>query len=332
MKLQSKWPSADDIKIAFVGDAPSSEDMTKGEPFLGPAGRVFNAMLRTANIDRDSVFLTNVFDEAVPEDKISSLVRDASKLAEANDRLMRELEHYRPNVIVPLGGVALNALTGHDKIAMFRGGVTQATRLMPGSKLLPAHHPRAVQMDWRLLTITVGDFIKAAEEATLGPKITYPKFKLILEPRLDEIMAFKAKCLTTDELSVDIETGWGTITCIGFAPDDETAMCIPFMDMRKPNKSYWASPANEVKAWLAIKEICESPVPKVGQNFTYDLIWTHQKYGIAMRNYRRDTRLQHKVLHPELPADLASMTASYTRIGSYKHWGGRYQSEEKKDN
>ncbi len=324
------WPSASPCKIAFVGEAPGADEVAEGRPFVGPAGRVFNVILRSANIDRSTCLVTNLFDEKAPDNDVGPWLRDPSRLAAASERLAGELARARPNVIVPLGGSALWAFIARMKISDFRGAVTKAARIAPGAKLLPTFHPMAVQHKWTLLSLVVQDFVKAAREGDRGPKIIYPKRKLLLCPDVSEVLAFlEGPCVASSLLSVDIETGWGCITCIGFAPDVETAMCVPFVDLRRPNKSYWEDPNNEFLVWNGVKAVLEDPrIPILGQNFVYDAFWLTD-YGIGVRGYTDDTRLMHHALYPELPKSLSSMAGSYTELPNWKSWG--HFKTEKRD-
>ena len=327
-----QWPTTTPCKIAFVGEAPGADEIAASPPcpFVGPAGRVFNVIMRSANIDRSECLVTNFFDEKAPGNDVGPWMRDTGRVGEATARLACEMAHARPNVIVPLGGPALWAFTGHMKISDFRGAVMEASRVAPGAKLLPTFHPMAVQHKWTLLSLVVQDFVKAAREGDRGPEIFWPNRTLLLCPDVADVLDFlSGPCLASDLLSVDIETGWGGITCIGFAPDSETAMCIPFVDLRKPNKSYWDDPKDEVLVWNTIKLILENAsIPKLGQNFPYDAYWL-MDYGIEVRNYLHDTRLMHHALYPELPKTLASMAASYTDLVSWKSWAGH--KVEKRD-
>lgn len=346
-------PSRDPPLIAFVGEAPSDEELEHGKPLVGPSGRIFNAMLRTAQLDRAEFLITNVFDEKLPDNDVANWcvpLSDARKLGITDIppigsagflsldhrhhlvRLQQELERWRPSVIVPLGGTALWALTGHTGISALRGGVTAASRLVPGVKLLPTYHPMFVMHQWKMYTVVVGDFLKAIREAKRGRDIIYPKRKLILEPDFSDMETILPSLLLSDLLSVDIETGWGQITCIGFAPNSETAICIPFLDKRVPSRSYWEYPHQEREAWDYVRGILEDGrVPKLGQNYGgYDAFWLLKKRGIGTRNFREDTRLMHHALYPELPKDLGFLGASYTDQGPWKHWSKK--GEKRDDN
>lgn len=325
--------------IMFIGEAPGEEEVSRRvdglpapRPFVGPAGRLFDSILRSANLNRDDYWITNLFDEKAPNNDVGPWLADEARMAEAGARLFAEWKRSGANVVVPLGNSALWALTGQTKISSFRGAVLAASHILPGAKLLPTYHPMGVQHKWQVLPLVVDDLIKAADEARRGPKLSYPNVTLLVEPTLDEALRFMKDCAGADLLATDIETGWGGITSIGFAPTDSLAMNIPFVDLRKPSKSYWGSAAAEYKVWMGIKELLEGPVPKLGQNYTYDAMWLLKKQGIKTMNYLHDTRLLHHAMFPELPKDLATMAANYTRVGAWKAWSDWNATKEKRDN
>lgn len=348
IQVPPQYPLSTPTKIAFVGEAPSNEELEHGIPLVGPAGRVFNSLLRTANLDRREFLVTNVFNEKLPDNDVSNWTMDLREARERKctdlppigpagflrpehrwhlARLREEILDTRPNVIVPLGGTALWAFTGQTGISGQRGAITAATRIVPGAKLVPTFHPSFVIKQWKFFSVVVGDFLKAMKEAERGPKIILPDRELLIEPTLEEVKNYD---YTSDLLSVDIETGWGQITCIGFAPSVDRAIVIPFVDIRNPNKSYWRTIDDEVMAWGVVKRTMENDTPKLGQNFAgYDALWLFQKYGIEPRNLRHDTRLLHHALYPELPKDLEFLGANYTQQGAWKSWGKR--KKEKKD-
>lgn len=340
--VPAQYPRNTPTLIAFVGEAPSHEEEEKGIPLVGPSGRIFNAMMRTAGLDREDYLVTNVFDEKLPDNEVANYcvplkVAREHKLTDLPpigakgflnpehrwhlDRLRDELLNTRPNVIVPLGATALWAFTGKTEIGSFRGSLVEATHIVPGAKLLPTFHPQFVMQQWKFFPIVTEDFRKALYEGLKGPKITLPDRQLLVDPTLEEIRAYVPTLLASDLLSVDIETGWGQITCIGFAPSAKRAIVIPFVDLRKPNRSYWQTPAEELEVWGIVKQIMESPVPKLGQNFGgYDAFWFIDKAGIEPRNFLHDTRLMHHALYPELPKDLEFMGSNYTTQGAWKYW------------
>lgn len=350
--VPAQQPASLPCRIAFVGEAPGEEELAHGKPLVGPSGNVFNAALRAADLDRKEYWVGNVFDEKIPDNDISEWCAQTREAREGGfddlppigsagylrpefrwhlSRLESELQSINPTVIVPLGGTALWAFTGRADISAIRGNVTGASRIRPGAKLLPALHPAHVIHQWKYLPILVGDFIKASREADRGPQIEWPRRTLTLEPSLDTLASFSDRCRNSDLLSVDIETGFGQMTCIGLSPSVEESLVVPFCDFRRPSRSYWSTAEQEVQALQWVKEILEHPVPKLGQNYGgYDAYWLLAKYGIRTMNMREDTRLLHHALYPELPKDLAFLSGSYTQQGAWKTFN-THRKQEKRD-
>lgn len=342
--VPAQWPQKLPTKIAFVGEAPGDTEVERGAPLVGPAGRIFNMMLRTANLERSDYLVTNVFNEKLPDNDVANWCSplqvareggytDLPPIGQAGFlkpeyrphlvRLGEELQKSGANVIVPLGGTALWALTGLASISSQRGATQPATKLVPGVKMVPTFHPSFVQKQWKFYSVVVKDFIKAKREADRGPAITLPTRTLTLEPTIGDIRAYLPRLFASSLLSVDIETGWGQITTVGFAPDEEHAISIPFFDKRNADHNYWRTAAEEFEAWRMIEGVMrDRKVSKLGQNFAqYDAYWFLVKRHIAPYNLRHDTRLLHHSLYAELPKDLEFLGASYSEQGAWKTWG-----------
>lgn len=321
-------PSPQGVRIALVGEAPSDHEVEKGRPFVGPSGQVLDAILRSANIERKELFITNVFNSKLEENDVAKHKailgpeRWGALLSANIARLADELAAANPTVVVALGNTALLALTGKGGIANMRGAPLMGAGPFERYKVLPTLHPAFVMRTWKMYSIVIGDFIKAVREVEKGPTVVYPKRRLLIEPTLKEALAFMERCQKADLLSVDIETGWGQVRGISFAPSAEEAIYVPFIVLNKPSRSYWPTLQEEVQVWKAVKHLLESPVPKLGQNFSaYDAVWLYQKMGIRVMNIAEDTRLLHHALYAELPKSLEFMAAAYSEQGPWKQWG-----------
>lgn len=322
-RVPPQLPSRIPTRLAFIGEAPSDDEVDQGKPLVGPSGRVFNALLRSAGLTRTEYLVTNLFDEEVPNDEAVQIWGAGGVLVERNrERLIAELALTRPTVVVPMGSPALFAFTGSRSIMQARGAVMRATEVAPNMKLVPTYHPAYVMRQWQMFPVVIGDMIRASQEADRGPQIIHPERRLSVDPTLDDLRDWTERLTSSSLLSVDIETALGQITCIGFAPNSTEALVVPFVDRRNPDRSYWPSVAAEVEAWLWVRQVLEHPVPKLGQNFSgYDLWWLYDKHGIMVKNLKHDTRLIHHALYAELPKSLAFMGASYGTQGAWKHWG-----------
>jgi len=341
-KVPPQWPSKIPTRLAFVGEAPSDRELEELEPLVGPSGKVFNSLLRTARIERSDALVTNVFDEKIPDNKIKNWcvplkearlerLTDLPPIGQAGflraeyrpslERLAREIAHAAPTVIVPLGGTALWAFTGQTNITQMRGTAFAATRVAPGVKLVPTFHPSFVMQKYTIYSVVARDLMYAAKEAEQR-EVIHANRSLLLEPTMAELRALKPALCSSPLLSVDIETSHGQITCVGFSWDTEHAVSVPFFDARQVDHNYWRTPEEEMEAWRFVEEVSASAAPKLGQNFGgYDFMWLLRKNHLAVRNYAHDTRLMHHALYPELPKDLGFMGSSYATQGAWKYMG-----------
>ena len=249
-------------------------------------------------------------------------------------RLRDELSSCNPKVIVGLGNTALWALAGCTNIGMVRGSVTLGAEVgvAPGTKILPTYHPAAVLRQWAWRPIVVTDLLKAARESKF-PELRRPSRRVLVDPTLVEVQAWVRSTLEPGRyhwLSPDIETAFGQITCIGFARSISEALVVPFVDKRAADWSYWKSPGEERQAWDAVALLLQSPIPKLGQNFIYDLQYI-TRMGIRPRNCLHDTMLLHHSLFPEMQKGLGFLGSVYTNEQSWKLLRRRKADTEKKD-
>lgn len=234
------------------------------------------------------------------------------------DRLMEEIQIARPNCIVAAGNSACWALLHATNISAIRGTVTTAIINNSPIKVLPTYHPAAILRQWNWRPITVADLIKAYREAQ-SPELVRPTRQVLINPTLHNIISWKDWLLASPPplLAVDIETKGGQISCIGFAWSRSAALTIPFLDQSQPHWHYWSTHADEKSAWLACRDILESPIPKLFQNGTYDLQYII-RWGIRPQAVEHDTMLLHHSLYPEMRKGLGFLGSIYTNESAWK--------------
>ncbi len=96
-------------------------------------------------------------------------------------------------------------------------------------------------------------------------------------------------------VSVDAETSGATITCIsvvGMSHDglDVRGWTFPVFAGYIEDGIFWPDVKDELNGWLILKEILESPLPKIAQNGVYDIQYLF-KYGIDVKNFICDTQI-----------------------------------------
>lgn len=327
------------MKIALVGEAYGEQEERQRMPFVGPAGYELNRQLEEAGIARASCLVTNVFNvRPKPTNDIANLCcgkkecgHNLPPLAQGKyiraeylpelERLYQELLEFSPTVIVALGGTAAWATLGNGSISRVRGAVAPGAALLgdfPLGKVLPTYHPAAVLRDYSLRPVTLLDLMKARREAEF-PEIRRPEREVWIEPSLAEIeLFFNEHIASARRLAIDIETAGDQITCFGVAPHPGIALVIPFVDNRKPGRNYWPDLASELMAWEWVRRICDTDIPKVGQNFQYDMAFLWRRYGIPVRRVEHDTMLLSHAAMPESPKGLSFLGSVYTNEASWK--------------
>jgi DNA polymerase len=115
----------------LVGEQPGDQEDRVGRPFVGPAGRLLDAALDKAGVDRGDVFVTNAVKHFswFPRGKRRMHKTPAqSEVAACLDWLEAEVSLVRPHVIVCLGATAAKALLGRDfRVTVDRGRVLEST-------------------------------------------------------------------------------------------------------------------------------------------------------------------------------------------------------------
>jgi uracil-DNA glycosylase family protein len=132
-------------KIMLVGEQPGDEEDLRGQPFVGPAGRVLDQAISEAGLARGELFITNAVKHFKWELRGKRRLHKKPAAGEVNACsvwLEREIAVVRPMVIVALGATALRALTGTT--LSIDGGRQRDLRHSGGARILPTYHPSAV--------------------------------------------------------------------------------------------------------------------------------------------------------------------------------------------
>lgn len=103
--------------IMLVGEFPDRADVQRGAPFSGRAGQLLDALLEEAGIEVDSVWKTLALLGRPADTSGPALKLLSQNIYACVSRLDLEIEAARPRVIITLGQLALDALTGttYDK-------------------------------------------------------------------------------------------------------------------------------------------------------------------------------------------------------------------------
>jgi DNA polymerase len=120
----------------FIGEAPGEDEDAKGEPFVGPAGKLLDNMLASIGLGRTKkVFIANVLKCRPPGNRNPQ----PDEVTACEPYLTRQIELLRPKLIVVLGRFAAQSLlqAGDKSIASLRGQVHD----YHGIPLIVTYHP-----------------------------------------------------------------------------------------------------------------------------------------------------------------------------------------------
>jgi DNA polymerase len=119
----------------LVGEAPGAEEDLRGEPFVGQAGKLLDAMLASIDLKRgDDAYIANVLKCRPPGNRNP----EAPEVAKCSPYLRRQVELIRPRLILAMGRFACQTLLDTDSsIASLRGRVHS----YQGVPLIVTYHP-----------------------------------------------------------------------------------------------------------------------------------------------------------------------------------------------
>jgi len=124
----------------IVGEGPGEQEDVQGEPFVGPAGRLLDAMLAALELTRApapperQVYIANTLKCRPPGNRNPQ----PDELARCLPYLARQIALVQPRVILALGRFAVQALLGSDEpIGRLRGRVHR----YQGVPLVVSYHP-----------------------------------------------------------------------------------------------------------------------------------------------------------------------------------------------
>ena len=104
--------------IMIDGEGPGQKEDQEGKPFVGDAGLLLNKMLKSINIERQSVYITNVVNYRPPENRKP----EPSEISRYTNYLKQHISIIDPKILILMGSTAMESLLGSSiKISKARG-------------------------------------------------------------------------------------------------------------------------------------------------------------------------------------------------------------------
>jgi uracil-DNA glycosylase len=119
-----------------IGEAPGAEEDRQGEPFVGRAGQLLNAMLLAIGLPRETVFIANVLKCRPPGNRDPR----PEEVSRCLPFLRQQIALLQPKVILVVGRIAAQTLLASDApLARLRGKLHQFGDA--GTPLVVTYHP-----------------------------------------------------------------------------------------------------------------------------------------------------------------------------------------------
>lgn len=317
--VPNQFPSVTNLpyRIAIIGEAPGSNEVIEGKPFVGYSGKLLSGLLSRNNIVRDACFIGNVCQKRPPSNDISKFSRTGPEITDGLEELKKDLNRFQPNICLLLGKTALWAAKGTDAIGDWRGSLFLGTKEpFIGRKCIAAYHPAACLRQYEWTPLLSFDLRKAYNESTTKD-FHVPERILAVDLSVEELLRQLDEIILRKPLiSLDIEGGIGTMSCLSIAVLDSFSFIVPFAKM---DGSSFYDIDTELLIWKRLIKILHDPaIPKVLQNSLYDRFVLQYSYHLIIRGVVDDTMLKHWELYCELEKSLGFQASIYTNEPFYK--------------
>jgi uracil-DNA glycosylase len=124
--------------LLLVGQAPGSTEVTTRLPFTGPAGKRLMGWFERAGLSREDVYLSALCRCFPGKAKGGGdLAPSRTMMQNCRPHLLRELELLQPEVVAPVGGLAIKELLGITRLSEAVGETVRRD----GIVYVPLPHP-----------------------------------------------------------------------------------------------------------------------------------------------------------------------------------------------
>ena len=139
--------------ILFIGEAPGRNEDQQGRPFVGAAGKLLDELLKTIELTREEVYVSNIVKYRPPQNREPNIEEKKACRVWLNSELL----FVKPKVIVTLGRHALTKFIPDATISSDHGNSFQHPTGIP---VFAMYHPAAALYNPNLKETMVKDFKK----------------------------------------------------------------------------------------------------------------------------------------------------------------------------
>lgn len=281
-----------DAELVIVGRDPGWQEVRDGRPFVGASGKLLDAALQAAQLQRADILVTNVVGVRPPGDDWSKHTQ--ADVARGVEALRKLLAAHPRKAVLTLGQHATMAVaTDHDERDWLDNAATMAEQMGgtitelrgygfqgPGYAQFPSIHPAFIVRNWLPWRACLNyDVQKVARflrrDAPPAPRRSHV-VRSLLEARMLAVKLSEAAAL-----AVDIEQDSnGHIACVAVAADATDGWALSMKDHA-----------------AVVTELLALPCPKIFMNGQYDMTML-RRAGIHVHNWTDDIMVMWHAVEP----------------------------------
>lgn len=279
--------------ILLLGEAPGEHEDTRGKQFVEKTGKLLEKTLAKFGIDmRKDCWLTNALichppKNEIPKDEMVDWCRP---------NLINTLKELKPEIIIPLGAVAVESLIGWLWKESTEGIMRWAGFQIPCQKLnawiCPTFHPSFVERSEKnpVVELIWRRQLQAAVRLKGRPWYRLPDYKSQVSRVIDTFQA--AHYLEQlKEHNIPIAFDYENTTRAPWSGGEVVCCSVAWNDEHRIVGTQSISFPWHGEAIPAMLRLLESSCPKIGQNIKHEEQWTRIGLKRKVRNWVWDTMI-----------------------------------------
>jgi uracil-DNA glycosylase family 4 len=288
-------------RVLIIAEYPTATDDNEGKLFSGTSGDLLRRSLKEINInlEKDCYYLPAV--RCFPGENVPKTAKNC------RSKLLQDIESIKPQIIIPLGATATEALIGHRILGRLKNVKYNSFfgERIPDQELkcwvCPTYSPKYLKFGERdVLYIEFMKHLKVAFQ--LPPLAVSRKVEVQIANDVDRAISFLDEIdKTARRVSIDYETTGlkpdregHEIVCVSFATDKKTYSMPFFKD-------------EEFKIKLR-KIFLNKKIGKIAHNITFENSWTKKFLNVYVNRWIWDTCLAAHCIDNRKPVSLKYLT------------------------
>jgi DNA polymerase len=148
-----------DSDVLFVGEAPGHNEDISGRPFVGKAGKIFDELLKSIEMKRNNVYITNILKCRTQKNRNPL----KTEIKACTGYLTNQINIIKPKIIFTLGNFATAFIfkkfgLENEKISKIHGKVYDVNISYGFVKIIPLFHPAVATYNPNKKSILLTDF------------------------------------------------------------------------------------------------------------------------------------------------------------------------------